>query len=305
MYTSGSSGFRVETTLDLLNAPRGFHTRFQASKPCDLHVLVAVECSARFRHFETSTCTPRFTGVLGQLIGAGRCGDLLDACVRSYENCLGRMSHPFNSPEFGAKELVLAHGALKDKVDPERVRRWEKHWRQYRADCAFNCCYRNLDNNFNTFGLTGEFLRLLAGLGGSPELVDRLIEKELDHIDGFRMYHDPACPLTYHVVVLQQLAMVLRSGYDGVYRSALDAAVRRGCISSLFMQSATGQAPFGGRSNQFYHIEAQSAAFRRRSRRRSRRRLQARGPKGRGDGVAMDHGHGSLASSQAGLPPSS
>ena len=212
-------------------------------------------------HFETSTCTPRFVGTLGQAIGFGRCPDLVDLCVKSYENCLGRMSHPWNSPEFAIKELIFAHRALRDKVAPDRRRRWEAHWRDYHPEAAYNCRLRDMDHNFNTFGLTGEFLRQKEGLGGSLDFVDELIEKELKHVDEFGMYHDPKCPLTYHVVVLQQWSLILLMGYQGKHYEHVAEAVRRGGLSSLLMQSCVGQAPFGGRSNQFHHCEAQGAAL--------------------------------------------
>lgn len=214
-----------------------------------------------YSHYETSTCTPRFVGTLGQAIGFGRCPELVDVCVKSYENCLGRISHPWNAPEFAVKELVLAHRALRDKVPPERHHTWEMHWRDYNAEAAYNCCYHNVDHNYNTFGLTGEFLRIKEGLGGRLDFVDQLIEKELKHVDEFGMYHDPGCPLTYHVVVMQQWALILMMGYRGAHYQHVSEAVRRGGLSSLLMQSCVGNAPFGGRSNQFHHCEAQGAAL--------------------------------------------
>jgi len=214
-----------------------------------------------YRHFQSSTLTPRFVGALGQLIGAGRCADLLDVCARSYEQVLSTITDPRTVPEFSLKELVLAHEALRTRVARERVERWEAHWRDYRLECAASCVHRNLDNNFNTFALVGEFARIQAGLGGDMAFVERLIEKEMRHIDENGMYEDPGGPLTYHVVVMQQWALLLMLGYRGRYHAAVRDAVRRGGLASLLMQSVTGQAPFGGRSNQFHHMEAQSAAL--------------------------------------------
>jgi hypothetical protein len=80
-------------------------------------------------------------------------------------------------------------------------------------------------------------------------------------VDAFGMYHDPDCPMVYHVVVMQQWALTLLSGYRGRFLEELSTAVRRAGLSSLLMQSAAAQAPYGGRSNQFHHNEAQSAAL--------------------------------------------
>jgi len=214
-----------------------------------------------YLRYHASTCTPRFVGALGQLIGAGRCEDLVDACVRSYEYALATLNEPAVSPEFSVKELVFAYHALRDKVAADRLARWEAHWRDYDAASAFGCVRRDQDSNFNTFGLVGEFARIRAGLGGSMDLVERLLEGELRRVDDNGMYEDPNGPLTYHVVVLQQWALLLSLGYAGEHAEAVAHIVRRGGIASLLMQSVVGQSPFGGRSNQFHHNEAQAAGL--------------------------------------------
>lgn len=214
-----------------------------------------------YQECEAATGTARFVGALGQLVAAGRCGDLVDVLVRSYENALGTIKQPRTAPEFAVKELLLAHAALRDKVAPERLRKWEAFWRGYNARASYHVTFSQGDHNFNTFGLVGEFLRIRAGLGGDMDFVNRLLERELGHVDEYGMYHDPGCPMTYHVVVVQQLGMLLMAGYDGPHAAPVREAVRRGGLSSLLMQSCVGQAPFGGRSNQYHHMEAQSAAL--------------------------------------------
>jgi len=214
-----------------------------------------------YLHQQVSTTTPRFVGALGQLIGQGRCGDLLDACVRSYEHALPLLTYPALNPEFAVKELVAAHQSLRDQVEPARIANWEEYWRAYRAESCFGAVVAGRDHNYNTFGLVGEFARIQEGLGGDMALVERLLEMELRHLDANGMYRDPGCPLTYHGVVVQQWALLLMLGYKGRHYDAVSHAVRRGGLASLLMQSVTGQAPFGGRSNQYHHMEAQSAAL--------------------------------------------
>jgi hypothetical protein len=214
-----------------------------------------------YLHFHTATCTPRFVGALGQLIGHGRCEDLVDVCISSYEYALACLTEPRTSPEFAAKELVLAHRALRDRVSSDRLARWVSHWRDYNGRACYNCVQNSMDHNFNTFALVGEFLRVREGLGGDEALVEELLDKELRHVDEKGMYHDPNCPMTYHLVVVQQLSLLLFSGYNGAHLEAVSRTVRRGGMSSLFLQSAAGQAPFGGRSNQFHFMEAHSAGL--------------------------------------------
>ena len=214
-----------------------------------------------YLHFHTATCTPRFAGALGQLIGHGRCEDLLDVCVSSYEYGLACLTEPRTSPEFAAKELVMAHRGLRGRVPEDRVARWEAHWRDYDGRACYNCVQNGMDHNFNTFALVGDYLRISEGLGGDADLVEELLDKELRHVDENGMYHDPKCPMTYHLVVLQQLSLILSLGYDGRHQEQVSRAVQLGGLSSLLLQSAAGQAPFGGRSNQFHFMEAHSAAL--------------------------------------------
>lgn len=214
-----------------------------------------------YLHRQASTTTPRFVGALGWLIGFVRCADMIEVCVRSYEHALSVLKYPAVSPEFAVKELVFAHRALRDKVEPARVRKWKDYWRSYRAESCFNAVVSGRDHNFNTFGLVGEFARIREGLGGDMDLVERLLEKELRHLDANGMYMDPDCPLTYHVVVVMQWALLLMLGYKGKHHGVVSDAVRRGGLASLLLQSAVGQSPFGGRTNQFHHCEAQAAGL--------------------------------------------
>ena len=90
-----------------------------------------------YLHIHASTTTPRFVGALGQLIGFGRCDDLVDACARAFDYALSTLTEPRLAPEFNTKELALAWPAIKDRVSEERRERWAATWRLYRPDCAY------------------------------------------------------------------------------------------------------------------------------------------------------------------------
>ncbi len=67
--------------------------------------------------------------------------------------------------------------------------------------------------------------------------------------------------MTYDLTVRQGLAWMLFNGYRGPHYELLDELVRRGALTTLCYLSPTGEAPYGGRSNQFHHMEAMIACF--------------------------------------------
>ena len=69
--------------------------------------------------------------------------------------------------------------------------------------------------------------------------------------------------MVYDFVTRLQFATALDLGYDGPSRAALEALMLKSADITLAMQSATGEIPFGGRSNQFLHNETFYAAPRR------------------------------------------
>jgi hypothetical protein len=70
------------------------------------------------------------------------------------------------------------------------------------------------------------------------------------------MYRDPNCPMTYDAVPRMNLSLLFHSGYRGAYFPFLDEMLRRGALTMLLCLSPTGEAPFGGRSNQQNFNEA-------------------------------------------------
>ncbi len=201
----------------------------------------------------------RFIGALGQLISTGRCEDLIDGCAKAYEERLAHLDQVQYFPEFWIKELMYAHRALKDRMDPERVRRWEAIWRGHNPRASYGSVKGGIHHhNFVAFLLTAEFFKGSLKLGGDRELIEGAIEYLSRDFTPYGMYRDPNDPMTYDLVVKQQLDLVRHYGYDGGH---LDWISERGALTSLLCQSVTGQMPFGGRSNQFHFVEGHFACL--------------------------------------------
>jgi hypothetical protein len=210
---------------------------------------------------ETNSCTARFVGTLGQLIAAGRCHDLIDACIAGYEACLLRLDEVKTSPEFWTKELMYAHRALKGKVPDARIDRWNAVWETHDPRSCYRCMAENLTVNSVVFALAGEYFKHRNGLIPDIAIVDELMSSQRNLFTPHGMYRDPKDPITYDLVVRQQLDLIRSYGYQGTHLPWLEETSRRGALTALLYQSSVGQAPFGGRSNQFLFVEAHFACM--------------------------------------------
>ena len=213
---------------------------------------------------EVTTATPRFVGALSFMIRVGRCLDLLEACVKSMTVAARDLSEasqrPVSGPEFYVKELMAGYWALKDKVDESLVEEWEHLLGGYNPEETYTAVFSKMSpdrvRNFSTFALAGEGFKLKAGLADNRDFITRYLRHQLGFFTDYGMYRDPGDPLTYDYTARMNLALLLYSGYSDENTSLLDELLRRGGLTTLLYLSPLGQAPFGGRSNQFNFNEA-------------------------------------------------
>lgn len=206
--------------------------------------------------------TARFVGAAARLCLAGRGADLADAGMRALDWNARTMwegrEHHRPGAEFELIELVDGYRAFGPLAGAERA----ASWRRWLSDIDPESCYgdvfaeRSGPRNGNTFAIASEQARIAAGLGGSPEFVDRYLAYQRQWFDGSGMYRDPGEPMTYDLTVRKNLALLMRLGYRGPHAGWIDEALERGGRFSLASQSAAGVAPFGGRSSQYLFVEA-------------------------------------------------
>lgn len=205
----------------------------------------------------------RYLGALGNLLAAGRCEDLVSGGLKAYEERLEHLDEEPLAPEFYIKEMVWAHRALKVRVDPERASRWESRWLEHDPWSSYRCARGGEvgGTNCSVFALAGEFLKQQHGLGGDDDLMEEALAYLACDFTPWGMYRDPQDPMTYDLVVKQQLDLIRHLGYCGPHQGWIDEICQRGATTSLLSQSSTGQMPFGGRSNQFHLMEAHFACL--------------------------------------------
>ena len=207
---------------------------------------------------------PRLAANLGVLVANGRLTDrkpvlarMLTAACRDARK--GKMPPKSGGNEFSVKELVQAVVALEKagSFPKETTDRW-------RADLTAVTaaeCYTTgrlkvgepVARNWVVFAAASEQARLAHGMGGDAAFVERYVKDQLRWFDANGMYRDPNQPAVYDFVTRLQFMHILDWGYDGPSRAALEMQLERSAEPTLKMQSACGEIPYGGRSNQFLH----------------------------------------------------
>lgn len=211
----------------------------------------------------------RFVGALGFLIDAGRCLDLAEVCARSLDvTCRGLFQaheQPIRGADFYPKELMRGYLALRSHVAADRHAEWGRLLGGY--DPLRNYTYVMTPekpvvlHNIVTFAVAGEIWKRKHGLCDNTPFVEAHLETQLDRFTEFGMYRDPNDPLTYDFTARMNLSLMLQWGYDGVHAGFIDEMLRRGGLTTLCYMSNLGEAPFGGRSNQFNFTEATLAVL--------------------------------------------
>lgn len=105
--------------------------------------------------------------------------------------------------------------------------------------------------NWTAYNVAGECVKKAMGLNVNDEYIERHIASQLLNFDENGFYHDPGLPMLYELAARSQLAVIIKSGYNGRSRERLENLLHRSALKTLKMQSVTGEIPFGGRSNQF------------------------------------------------------
>ena len=115
-------------------------------------------------------------------------------------------------------------------------------------------------DNWAAFNAASEQIRIFAGLANNDAFVENQIASQMFSFDENGMYRDPSDPMVYDLVTRTLLSACLHYGYNGSHKAKLEEYLRKAGHISLKFQSVSGEAAYGGRSNQFLHNEAHLAA---------------------------------------------
>lgn len=215
----------------------------------------------------------RIVSVMGILLSNGRRAELLPLFRRGMDIACDAiwktdMTIPENKGvgiDFAVKEIVFAYIELENSglFPVEWLERWfdgikSVDWRKnYSAVAHFP---EERLNNWGMYNAAGEYMREYIGAADAEEYLDIQLASQVLALDENGMYRDPGCPMLYDLASRAQFAVMLHFGYCGKWKETLDEALRKAGKLTLYMQSANGEIPFGGRSNRFLFNEAYLAA---------------------------------------------
>lgn len=220
----------------------------------------------------------RLVSNIGILVANGRKNGLrgefvrmMDLCAREQpiaekRNGATRGGHLAVGSEFAVKELVFAVvEAEKSGLFPkEKTDAWRRAFTPMLAPEIYSKKPEIGDakaHNWTIFGTASEQARIQAGMGGDPAWVEKYVADQMRFFDANGMFRDPGCPMVYDFVTRLQYAVILSLGYAGPSRARLEQIMDASAEPTLYMQSVTGEMPFGGRSIQFLHNETVYAAL--------------------------------------------
>ena len=217
---------------------------------------------------------PRLTADVGILVAHGRMTHLRDLFIQLMDLCCAEMPVAYGRAhngavgnEFSVKEIVMCLLTLEEyNAFPDKIGQWKEAIRSMDPYAI----YANIApvppkpmHNWAAFAAASEQLRIYAGLGAptSAAFVDNQVASQLFNFDENGMYRDPNEPFVYDFTTRVQLALAMHYGFDGSNAPALYEQLLKGSTQTPYMQSVSGEIPFGGRSNQFLHNEPMYAAL--------------------------------------------
>ena len=219
---------------------------------------------------EWAQTTPRFVSSGAALLARGRIPDLKDKILLSMDYACREFTAPDirqRSPDFWMRELVSAYKALSPLVPPERAETWkhclslvvpERHYLHFYPDEARqkSCA------NWVVHSACGELLREYTGIGGVPgtlwgeKFFETYMRWQTAKFNSWGMYLEPGHPATYDLTTRLQFVAAFECGYRSPLRDELSALLEKGDFVTLLEVAPGGEAPFGGRSSQFYFQES-------------------------------------------------
>lgn len=206
----------------------------------------------------------RILCVLGGLIQAGRKREYTDLFIRHMDYACNDIKNRVldNQCDFAMKELMLAYKAAKGQVPDSRREQWRHNLSACSPYRTYQHQFHNRDflHNINVYNLAGEWLRQTEGMCDTTVYFKEHLPYQLKKFDENSMYRDPGNPMLYDLTTRVQIQLINGFSYRGEFFGQLDRHLQNAGLLTLFMQSSSGEFPYGGRSNQYLFNEALIAA---------------------------------------------
>ena len=218
-----------------------------------------------FTKQEQQYATPYFAYAAGTLIHAGRARDLLAYGVKAMDHATkcfagGNRAIPdqhgnfFIAPLAGALDLYAGH------VPDSTMAVWRERLKKPRRDIQAE----NATNNWETYVMKGEWMRVLAGLADRADataaIEEAWVSRQRERVapEPWRLYHDRTSDpdtLSVEAVGRGNLLALTHLGYDGPSAREIREAVEEGTRLTLLLQDPSGQVPANGRTDDHVWVD--------------------------------------------------
>ena len=210
------------------------------------------------RKAEFQYSTPAFAHAAALLVVYARRRDLREAAAKAMDwsaRTLSERRAASGHEDFYPPMLAHALRLLKPHVAKERAERWEADLRRYDPFTTYRM--KPGSNNWNVVALSGEYLFQKAGLRPADDtFVAASLATQGRHFRSpYGLYIEG--PMAYDHFPRLWAADLVANGYDGPHAAELSEVLRRGALTSLFLQSPWGELPAGGRSAHHQWNEAE------------------------------------------------
>ena len=208
------------------------------------------------REFQYST--PSFAHAAAALVAYAGRADLLEAAALALDwsaRTLSTRTAASGHEDFFAPMIAHSIRLLKPHVPAERSAAWEADIASFEPVLVYR--FGTGVNNWNVVAASGEALFQIMGI---REATHRYAEASFAgqgrHFGSlYGLYLEG--PMAYDHFPRLWVGDLIGRGYSGAYAQELTETLRRGAITSMFMQSPVGELPAGGRSAHHQWNEAQ------------------------------------------------
>jgi hypothetical protein len=215
---------------------------------------------------EHQYATPYFAYAVGTLIHARRAADLLPHGVKAMDHATkcfagGNKAIPDGHGNFFIAPLTGALELYAGRVPQATIAAWRERMKAPLRDIQAD----NATNNWETYVMKGEWMRVLAGLANRADTSTAIEEawssrqRERVAPQPWRLYHDRTSDpdtLSVEAVGRGNLLALTHLGYDGPSAAEIREAVERGTLLTLMLQDPSGQAPTNGRTDDHVWVDA-------------------------------------------------
>jgi hypothetical protein len=210
-----------------------------------------------YKNEEFQYSTPCFAGAAAALIAHAGRTDLVEPAAKAMDWACSQLKQRKGATgheDFYPPPLAHALPLLKPHVPAERYERWVADLGSFDPYKIYR--YEPGANNWNVVALSGEYLFHKLGIRADMTYVEDSVAAQGHHFDyAYGLYTEG--PMAYDHFPRLWAADLIAHGYDGRNAQNLTEALRRAAVTSLFMQSPTGELPTGGRSAHHQWNEAQ------------------------------------------------